>query len=385
MSPDQFFKAITEQLTSDLPFVAYRKPDTTLVKGILQQNKTLFTISDFVEEGFVFAPFDSNEKSILIPLSEAHLISTPFDPAPLIAENEKDAPLEFENPNLEADRQLHIQRVKKGIEAIKKGCFSKVVLSRRERLSTISTHPVQIFKRLLQKYPTAFVYLWYHPKVGLWLGATPETLLGMWGNQLKTMALAGTQAYGGTTEVTWKSKEIEEQQIVTNFIIESLEAAIGPYQELNGKLTVSGPKTVRAGNLLHLLTEIDLRLSAEAKRLKPILEALHPTPAVCGYPKERSKAYIIEHEGYGREFYSGFLGELNLKESLSRNTNRRNVENNAYRIQKSVTNLYVNLRCMQIKNKELYIYIGGGILIDSDAEAEWLETIHKSKTIKSVL
>ena len=79
------------------------------------------------------------------------------------------------------------------------------------------------------------------------------------------------------------------------------------------------------------------------------------------------------------------MGELHLKETKSRNTNRRNVENNAYRVQKSVSDLYVNLRCMQIKNQNVLLYVGGGITKDSNAEAEWEETVHKSKIIKSVI
>ncbi|MGC1633197.1 MAG: chorismate-binding protein, partial [Gelidibacter sp.] len=163
------------------------------------------------------------------------------------------------------------------------------------------------------------------------------------------------------------------------------DQAVGSFQLSNDVIKVTGPKTVKAGNLLHLQTEISMYLKPEASALKPILEALHPTPAVCGFPKEKAKAYIIQNEGYPREFYSGFMGELHLKETLKRNTNRRNVENNAYNVQKSVSSLYVNLRCMQIKNQNIYIYVGGGITKDSNAEAEWQETVHKSQIIKTVI
>ena len=425
---DQLFAQIEKQYNAKLPFVAYRKPNTSQLKAMLQTDDTLHPIVDFTESGFVFAPFDSKEDAFLIPVNNSEVFSVLFD-SKIFSESEDDRNYQKttshnHNASQESDKIAHIKRVESGIEAIQNQCFSKVVLSRRELIANVETHPFEIFKRLLQRYPTAFVSIWYHPKVGMWLGATPETLLSMNGNQLKTMALAGTQAFEGSEDVVWKEKEKEEQQIVTDFIVQRLGSvggtpvfakakdgqAIGSGQPArtekahSGDLTVenaestadtqqlsnpgikvSEPKTVRAGNLLHLQTEISMRLKPGTGSLKPILDALHPTPAVCGFPKDQSKAYIIENEGYPREFYAGFMGELHLKETISRNPNRRNVENNAYNAQKSVSNLYVNLRCMQIKNKNIYIYIGGGITKDSIAEAEWEETVHKSKVIKSVL
>lgn len=390
---DQFFEHIKKQYHDKLPFVAYRKPHTSELKAMLQGDDTLHSITDFNESGFVFAPFDSREDALLIPLDHSKVISAAYDENKFAVDAVKFHKMTSQtmHPNQQADKRSHIKRVKDGIEAIENDCFSKVVLSRREILENVEISPIIIFKRLLHRYPTTFVYIWYHPKIGLWLGATPETLLCVSGSQLKTMALAGTQSFEGSIDVVWKEKEKEEQQIVTDFIVESLESVRSLYstgvisQHSNQGIKVSSPKTVRAGNLLHLQTEISMQLDPKNRNLKPILDALHPTPAVCGFPKEKAKAFIIENEGYDREFYAGFLGELHLKETISRNTNRRNVENNAYRVQKSVSELFVNLRCMQIKNQNIFIYVGGGITKDSDAEAEWEETIHKSKIIKSVL
>lgn len=384
---DQFFEQITIQLSANLPFVAYRKPNTTTIKAMLQHNDALYSLVDFSESGFVYAPFDSREVTYIMPLEHSKIIDVEFVADDLLEHDihKKSVSANAVNVNSEVDKQSHIKRVVDCIETIKSGICSKIVLSRREQLEYLENDPITIFKRLLNRYPTAFVYIWYHPKVGLWLGATPETLLSITGNQLKTMALAGTQSFEGSTEVVWEEKEREEQQIVTDFIVERLKSAVDNSEGLNNTIKVFGPKTVQAGNLLHLLTEISMPLKPEPQLLKSILDAIHPTPAVCGFPKERAKTYIIDNEGYPREFYSGFMGELNVKETISRNTNRRNIENNAYSSQKTVTHLYVNLRCMQIKDQELYIYVGGGITKDSNAEAEWFETVHKSIIIKSVL
>ncbi|WP_313791385.1 chorismate-binding protein [Lacinutrix neustonica] len=112
---------------------------------------------------------------------------------------------------------------------------------------------------------------------------------------------------------------------------------------------------------------------------------MHPTPAVCGLPKATAKQFILENENYKREFYTGFLGELNCQERTSRNTNRRNVENNAYNLVNTVSNLYVNLRCMQLSDVQASIYVGGGITKDSMPKKEWEETVNKAETMKKVL
>lgn len=386
MTFDQFFEQIKKQYEVHLPFVVYNKPNTRELKGMFQQDATLHTVVDFTESGFVFAPFDSREDAFVIPVDQADLVSVEFEENDFLDSEYRNHEIsDSVRRNKNSEKLSHIKIVKNGIEAINAESFSKVVLSRREILDQTETHPIEIFQRLLEYYPTAFVYCWCHPEVGLWLGATPETLLNVRGNQLKTMSLAGTQAFDGETAVVWGDKEKEEQQIVTDFIVESLRESVGNHHVSPDFMKVSEQNTVRAGNLLHLQTQIAMQLSPKKRNLKPILEALHPTPAVCGFPKDKAKAYILDNEGYPREFYAGFMGELHLKETIRRNPNRRNVENNAYTAQKSVSNLYVNLRCMQIKDEKIYIYVGGGITKDSDPLAEWEETVHKSQIIKSVL
>ena len=191
------------------------------------------------------------------------------------------------------------------------------------------------------------------------------------------MALAGTQAFKGTMEVFWGHKEKEEQAIVTKAIVENLEASVET-------LSLSGPMTVKAGNLLHLKTTISGNLKNAGLAL--LLNSLHPTPAVCGFPRQVAKEFILQNEGYDRTFYTGYLGELNLQETKTRNTNRKNVENNAYGSVKKVSNLFVSLRCMQMtKEQEAVLYIGGGITKDSNPEAEWQETVQKAKTMKQIL
>lgn len=167
--------------------------------------------------------------------------------------------------------------------------------------------------------------IFFHPKIGVWLGATPETLLSVNGLRFKTMALAGTQAISENQEVSWGNKETEEQQLVADDIVKNLEAL--PIK----KLTVAERETIRAGNVLHLRTLISGVMQAANQQVEQIITTLHPTPAVCGLPRDTAASFIQQYEGYDREFYTGFLGELNLEKENYRSHNRRNTENLAYK------------------------------------------------------
>ena len=68
MSSEEFFKSIELQYQKGFPFVAYRKPNTTLLKALIQNDETLHVTRNYIESGFVFAPFDDQNPSILIPL-----------------------------------------------------------------------------------------------------------------------------------------------------------------------------------------------------------------------------------------------------------------------------------------------------------------------------
>lgn len=393
ISLEKFFKELRFQMEKGLPFVAYRKPvipdSPGVIKAFLQKNPELYRTTDYLESGFVFAPFDEKEMAILIPEEFSDYLETTFNNS----ETSKFSKIEDTgNSENSLEKEKHIKLVQKGIDSIKNKAFKKVVLSRKEIIkipSSTKLEPIDVFRDLTEKYPEAFAYIWYHPKVGLWLGATPETLLGLERNRFKTMSLAGTQKYEGTLDVNWGEKEKEEQQLVTDSILEYLK----PISE---KIEITSPYTARAGNVLHLKTDITGNLNskfqipgrdAEFRVLTPekLISAIHPTPAVCGLPKGAAKKFILENENYNREFYSGFLGELNLKKTLQRSGNRKNRENQAYVSITKTSALFVNLRCMKLEDNKAVLFVGGGITKDSNPVAEWEETSNKAQTMKRVL
>lgn len=374
MSSEAFFERLDQQFQKELPFVVYRKPNQNILQGILQESGDLIITKDFSETGFVFSPFDSNNETILIPKgSSEQIYCETFEPDIKVS-NQRIAEITED----EKAKEKHIKLVAKGKSYIKATEANKIVLSRKEQITVKEGNPLHIFKRLLSKYQSAFVYCWYHPKVGLWLGATPETLVKIEGKQFSIMSLAGTQEYQGSLDVRWRDKELQEQQYVTDYIVERIKMTVDDIQ-------VSGVQTVKAANLLHLKTKIWGTLKDTSFSLKDFLFHLHPTPAVCGLPKEKAKKFILENENYDRQYYTGFLGELNMSSVKIARRSKLNIENRAYNINQKSTQLYVNLRCMSLDDLNASVYVGGGITSYSDPEEEWQETVAKAAVIKSVL
>ncbi len=350
MAFESFLKSIKEAHALNKPFVIYREPNQKLVKSLIQTDDNIYRTNAYTEEGFVFAPFDENDTSILIPLANATYLESSYD-------KESDRVNDFfEESSLSIAKKEHLELVTKGIEHIKKSTLKKVVLSRKEELIVSDFSPIDVYIKLLSIYQNAYVYLWYHPKIGLWLGATPEKLIMMQKKQFTTVSLAGTQPFRKTENVEWGSKELEEQKIVTEYITSRLAKIVEG-------MNFGEVQTVRAGNLLHLSTQITGTLR-DKNDLHLMLNTLHPTPAICGVPMLDAKKFILENEQYNREFYTGFLGEININDR---------------------SNLFVNLRCMKVEDTKLSLFLGGGITHDSHPESEWLETIEKSKVMKRVL
>ena len=344
---DTIFDKAGESLEKGLPFVIYRKPDATQMYGVFQSSTDLKLTKDFTESGFVFAPFDKADKAILIQPD-----------AFWTAEYAPEKAQRPANVNLdELGRENHLKLVERGIAEIKKGRLQKVVLSRQIALD-IAKSPIQIFKTLLNTYTNAFGYLFHHPRVGTWCGATPETLVRVKNKHLQTMSLAATLPHIENEEPQWGEKEIQEQQMVSEYIGDKLAHAMEV-------LEIDEAESVRAGNLWHLRSEVRGTMLPNVK-VREVIRALHPTPAVCGIPTNEAQLFIAANENYQRTYYTGFLGELNLA-------------------QEGETSLFVNLRCMELKSNKAFIFVGGGITEASDPESEWIETQNKSKTMLGIL
>ena len=248
----------------------------------------------------------------------------------------------------EEGKEEYLKGLQQCLHKLHTGVLEKVVFSRRVSLKA-QAHPLELFMKAQSKYESAFCYWFHHPKAGCWLGASPEILVKSNGEELQTFSLAGTQKANGEEAPVWMAKEKREQGLVTQYIQELLEGKVDDLQ-------LEGPFDARAGQLWHLKTVVRAKTRLKAV---DIAKSLHPSPAVCGLPKDKAKAFLKEVEGYDRGYYTGYLGP----------------------VKKASADLFVNLRCLEWKPDEVRIYVGGGITSESIPEKEWEETCHKMNTM----
>lgn len=260
-----------------------------------------------------------------------------------------DVILEFPNEN----QERYVEKISAVIDFIKENNLKKLVIARQKlvpysRLNDAGKiNLTQIFLNVCKAYPNAFAYF-FNKDGKCWIGAFSE-VLGKFNketSEFETMSLAGTLP----VNEDWTAKEIEEQKPVTDYILNILR---------NYSENVEQSETTDhiSGNIKHLRT--DFKAKIDKKDLERLISDLHPTPAVCGIPKDFCKSAIERFEILRRKFYAGYI----------------RVETESY------IQYFVNLRCAEFTKNAAIIYVGGGITAQSNPEKEWQETELKSEAI----
>lgn len=326
-------------------FVLFKLPRTEKIEYL--QGLTQMCNDEIEPENFIFADFLGQRYSFANHSITTYSIEDwknkwicPIDSSLLsIAENK-----------IPTTEEEYAKNVALGIENIRQEVIQKVVFSKIKVHKNHITDLKHSFESLCDAYQETMVCMLYTPTQGLWLGASPEVLLESNAEHIRTVSLAGTQQSMGklTKDATWSQKEIEEQALVSRYIINCFKSIrLREYEE-------RGPRTIQTGRLFHLKTEylidkseIDIT-NVESK----LLYLLHPTSAVCGMPKQEAVSLILGNESHGRNLYTGFWGPTT----------------------KDGFKFFVNIRLVQIFKNQLVYFAGAGITEDSDPHSEWLET-----------
>ncbi len=360
-------------------FALYRLPYSSQYARVEQEDGEPLQLRSLAllngKRGFVFAPFAPSEEEPIFLIQGKTVVS----PCPQGDGEAVLAPLTEKESTPNGYYQLDFASFSSQVQA---GHFGKLVLSRCVDIADNGKHAQEeLFFRACSAYPRMFIALVHIPNAQTWLMATPELLLEGGGDKWRTIALAGTMelrcarhapltdqwiADGHNEklslgEVGWSDKNIREQRLVSTYIVECLE-------QFSSRLHEEGPRTVRAGHLLHLRSDFTFSVN-DTSRLGSLLAALHPTPAVCGLPKREAFDFICKNESAPRHYYSGFCGPL--CDGPANGTDD--------------THLFVSLRCMRILKDSLRLYAGGGILAESVLQQEWNETETKLDTMRRLL
>lgn len=249
-----------------------------------------------------------------------------------------------------ASRAAHETLVRSITDAVEAGRLVKAVASRRVDVRTErDLDPWAILRRLSARYPSTFRFGVRFESAGSFVGATPERLFEKRGRALSTEALAGSIAAGAPDAdraLVESAKDRREHQPVVEHILTGL----APHCE--SIVTAPEPIIRRLPNVLHLHTPIRATLRAGV-HAGALAAALHPTPAVGGFPVAEAAAHIAANEPHARGWYAGPVGWIDADGDAE---------------------LVVALRCGVVRGASAWLYAGGGIVEGSVPEAEWDET-----------
>ncbi len=351
------FKSLGEVIQvctkSNYPFALYRLPGEQQIHCIANSSTRVELEPGMPfpsAPGFVFYPFQPESRFPACFINAGIHFSCLYKDVDL---KDASADFNFDIPASEScitSEEMFCRQVHDAVEFIKEGMLKKVILSRVQNVNNMRKSPVAVFLELCGMFGPAFLSLVYIPGRTLWLTVSPELLIASNREEIKTVALAGTKK----PNANWTEKELNEQKLVTGYIEKIVDKHCS-------KVKISETADVVAGSVVHLKTSFTARLDSG---LWDLVMDLHPTPAVCGIPKDEALKFIRKTELHNRKYYSGFLGPYNID---------------------GETNFFVNLRCAEIMHDKAALYIGGGITEESLPHAEWEETVMKTNTLLPVL
>lgn len=282
---------------------------------------------------------------------------------------QRSLPESTENTSLSQNRSEYenwISSVEKAKSLINQKSFEKLVLSRQVTISKPGDMlPTQILNKLRQQYSGCYNFLIHRPDGKTFLGSTPERLGAFRNKMLLTDALAGSIQRGNTaTEDTFFEKHLtnsKKDRIEHNFVIKDIEERLAPLVESLNRS--SKPEIKKLSNVQHLYTPIRAQMK-ENVSMFDVINQLHPTPAVGGYPWQDASAYIKELENFDRGWYAGPIGWFNAEGDGE---------------------FAVGIRSGLFTEDEARFFAGCGIVADSKPDMEWKETNLKLKPMLSVL
>ncbi len=256
--------------------------------------------------------------------------------------------------------------VHSAVGRLRAGDAAKVVLAREVLARGDGVISAAMVARSLRAaYPSCFTYLVTGADGTAFAGASPELLVRRSGDHAYAQPMAGSVARGATDadderltrSLEESAKDAIEHRLVSSFVVEALR----PFSK---SVTARPPEVVRFTNIQHLATAVTAELSAPAADALTLAAALHPTPAVGGWPRDAAEALIDELEGMERGWYAGAVGWID---------GRGDGE------------FAVALRCGLLWEDGARLYAGVGVMPDSDPARELEETELKFKALLTAL
>ncbi|MDE2828094.1 MAG: isochorismate synthase [Bacteroidota bacterium] len=251
------------------------------------------------------------------------------------------------------------------LRAVQSSPLDKVVLARETTVDfPAPPEPITILHQLQSKSPSCFHFL-FEPIPGMaFLGASPERLFRREGRSVESEAVAGTRPRGDSDsedermidELFGSAKEQREHEFVRISLQEEI-ARLAAYVTMDVQ-----PSIMRLASEIHLVSRLRAILRQEYTSLD-VLEALHPSPAVGGYPSDLALEVIREREPFDRGWYAGPVGWIGVNEA----------------------EFAAGIRSGLVSGSIMRLYSGAGIVRGSTPSDEWDEIGHKISGLAKVL
>ncbi|BDR15164.1 isochorismate synthase [Vibrio sp. STUT-A11] len=241
--------------------------------------------------------------------------------------------------------------------------LSKVVLSRSVKITTNENiNPCSLLRNLLSINTNGYTFCSQISEASKLMGASPELLLSKKGSHVASNPLAGSRpkssceienktAYASLLDT---QKDLNEH----SFVVEEVEKVLGQY--CHNLYTPMVPSVIETETMLHLSTLLQGQADDPNISSLKIAADLHPTPAVCGFPRQTAYAAIKEIEKFERGYFTGMVGWCDA---------RGNGE------------WVVTIRCAEVSQRAMSLYAGAGIVHESSPQSELDETGAKMNTI----
>ncbi|MBZ0106034.1 MAG: isochorismate synthase [Sulfuricella denitrificans] len=246
-----------------------------------------------------------------------------------------------------------LARAAQAVRDIRSGRLDKVVLSRRVSFhSAEDFDPGRVMADLEQQYPSCTLFATDTPDGGTFLGASPETLVRLQDGEVYCDALAGT-AWGEGRATSAADRKLlgdvkngREHRLVVQAIAEALRPVCARLE------VPDAPQIRHLGQLRHLWSSLHGRVKTGIGLLD-LLQRVHPTPAVGGYPRQAALNWLAQHGEQREDWYTGAIGWLDAAGNGE---------------------FAVALRCARLQGRVAHLYAGAGIVAGSEPQRELAET-----------
>ena len=268
----------------------------------------------------------------------------------------------IEEPSSNLTKEEYKSAVKKAKAYIKQGDIFQVVPSQRW-IQSFSYSPFSLYRSLRRTNPSPFMFFFNFGNFQV-IGASPEILVRVFGNEVTIRPIAGTRPRGATPE--------EDKALEADLLADKKELAehlmlldlgrndIGRVAKIGTVKPTEKFIIERYSHVMHIVSNVVGELSDEHDAVSAFFAGM-PAGTVSGAPKVRAMEIIDELEPEKRGVYGGGVGYFSSGGDMD---------------------MCIALRTAVLKDEKLYIQAGGGVVFDSDPEVEYMETVHKSNAIR---